>query len=309
MRSGARARETTMVSAAAGALGRESLIEASEQELQPLVQARLGELLPKDPGLLALTARDALLRPGKRVRPIVAMLAGAHVGGRAEAALDFGCAVEMVHAASLALDDLPCMDDASLRRGQPALHRLHGEDAAVLAAIALLNQATRVVLASDAPAQQRLDAVELLTEAVGFDGLCHGQMQDLRAPVEERHVAGLRRINDLKTGALFVAAVRGGGLMSGASADQLACLSQFGRSIGFAFQLLDDLLDAVGEVRTLGKDVGQDEGLVTFVDVWGMGRVRAAIGQSLRQGAEAVGSDSPLHLYVLDLFHQAEAGI
>ena len=109
----------------------------SPENLRGLVQDRLAETAPSSDGLLALAAREALLGPGKRVRPVVAMLAAAHVGGRAEDALDFGCAVEMAHAASLVLDDLPCMDDAALRRGQPTLHRRHGEDAAVLAAVAI----------------------------------------------------------------------------------------------------------------------------------------------------------------------------
>ena len=138
----------------------------SPENLRGLVQDRLAETAPSSDGLLALAAREALLGPGKRVRPVVAMLAAAHVGGRAEDALDFGCAVEMAHAASLVLDDLPCMDDAALRRGQPTLHRRHGEDAAVLAAVALLNQSTRLILQSRAPAEAGEDSSAVLVMAV-----------------------------------------------------------------------------------------------------------------------------------------------
>ena len=99
-------------------------------DLRLRVQSRLTELAPSSDSLLSLAAREALLGQGKRVRPVLAMLAAAHVGGRPDDALDYGCALEMVHAASLVLDDLPCMDDAVLRRGQPTLHRRHGEDAA-----------------------------------------------------------------------------------------------------------------------------------------------------------------------------------
>lgn len=273
------------------------------------VQSRLTELAPSSDSLLSLAAREALLGQGKRVRPVLAMLAAAHVGGRPDDALDYGCALEMVHAASLVLDDLPCMDDAVLRRGQPTLHRRHGEDAAVLAAVALLNQSTRLILQSRLPAETRLATLDLLTQAVGFDGLAEGQMRDLRDDAQERDAVALRQINDLKTGALFVATVRGGGLLGGGDADDLARLSAFGESVGFAFQLYDDLLDACSTTSAVGKDVGQDQDTITFVDLWGEGRVRAAVRQSLSRAAEAVGHDSPLTLYVRDLFQQADLGI
>ena len=277
-------------------------------DLRLRVQSRLAELAPAHDGLLSTAAREALLGQGKRVRPVLAMLAAAHVGGRPDDALDYGCALEMVHAASLVLDDLPCMDDALLRRGQPTLHRRHGEDAAVLAAVALLNQSTRLILQSRAPAEARLGALDDLTQAIGFDGLAEGQMRDLRDDPVQRDVVALRRINDLKTGALFVAAARGGGRMGGGDADDLARLAAFGEAVGFAFQLCDDLMDACSTSEALGKDVGQDQGVTTFVDLWGEGRVRAGVRQSLARAAEAVGHDSPLTTYVLHLFRQAELG-
>ncbi|WP_374390566.1 polyprenyl synthetase family protein [Brevundimonas sp.] len=277
--------------------------------LRLLVQSRLAELAPSQDTLLSLAAREALLGHGKRVRPVLAMLAATHVGGRPDDALDYGCALEMVHAASLVLDDLPCMDDAALRRGQPTLHRRHGEDAAVLAAVALLNQSTRLILQSRLPAETRVATLDLLTQAVGFDGLAQGQMRDLRDDPDARDALALRQINDLKTGGLFVATVRGGGLLGGGDADDLMRLSAFGEAVGFAFQLYDDLLDACSTADALGKDVGQDRETTTFVDLWGEGRVRAAVRQSLLSAADAVGRDSPLSLYVLDLFQQADLGI
>ena len=281
----------------------------SPDDLRLQVQSRLVELAPSGDSLLSVAAREALLSPGKRVRPVLAMLAAAHVGGRPDDALDYGCALEMVHAASLVLDDLPCMDNAALRRGQPTVHRRHGEDAAVLAAVALLNQSTRLILKSRLPAETRLSTLDLLTHAVGFDGLAQGQMRDLRDDPGERDAAALRQINDLKTGALFVATVCGGGLLGGADADDLEKLGVFSEAVGFAFQLYDDLLDVCSTEGALGKDVGQDDDTTTFVDIWGEGRVRAAVRQSLSRAAEAVGHDSPLSLYVFDLFQQADLGI
>ncbi len=285
----------------------ESPDPASPADLRALVEARLPQLIPAGEGKLAQAARDALLSPGKRVRPVLAMMAAEQVGGRAADALDFGCAVEMIHAASLTLDDLPCMDDAELRRGAPALHRRLGEDAAILAAVALLTEATRVVVAGALPAEARLELVDLLTGAVGFDGLAEGQMRDLRDAGEARDVAGLRRINDLKTGALFVAALRGGALLGGARGEALERMTDFGRAIGFAFQLCDDLLDVNATAAEVGKDVGKDGRMLTFVDVWGEGRVRAAVRQSLNKAAEAAGPDGPMTRYVIDLFRHAGA--
>ena len=278
-------------------------------DLRLRVQSRLNELAPSQDGLLSLAAREALLGQGKRVRPVLAMLAAAHVGGSPDDALDYGCALEMVHAASLVLDDLPCMDDAALRRGQPTLHRRHGKDAAVLAAVALLNQSTRLILQSRLPAETRLSILDHLTQAVGFEGLAEGQMRDLRDDPDTRDAVALRQINNLKTGALFAATVRGGGLLGGGDEDALARLTAFGEAVGFAFQLCDDLLDACSTTGALGKDVGQDQDMTTFVDLWGEGRVRAAVRQSLAKAASAVGHDSPLSFYVLDLFRQADLEI
>lgn len=284
-------------------------VPCSPDELRLRVQSRLHDLAPSQDTLLSMAARDALLGKGKRVRPVLAMLAAAHVGGHPDEALDYGCALEMVHAASLVLDDLPCMDDAVMRRGQPTLHRRHGEDAAVLAAVSLLNQSTRLILQSRLPPEMRLSTLDLLTQAIGFDGLAEGQMRDLRDEPGARDAVALRQINNLKTGALFVATVRGGGLLGGAEVEDLEPLTAYGEAVGFAFQLYDDLLDACSTAPALGKDVGQDQDMTTFVDLWGEGRVRAAVRQSLAKACEAVGHDSPLATYVLDLFEQAELGV
>lgn len=286
-----------------------TVTDSGLDHLLALTQTRLEQSVPLAHGgesVLIEAARSALMGRGKRVRPFMTMLACAHVGGRPEDALDFGCAVEMVHAASLALDDLPCMDDATLRRGAPTVHRAHGEDAAVLASIALLNQAHRVILQSaDLDADCRLALIDTLTHAVGFDGLTQGQMRDLRDPAEDRTEYGLRRLNHLKTAALFTAGLKGGGLIGRGSPQEIQALTLFGERIGFAFQLFDDLLDATATAEALGKDVAQDRGKITFVDLWGEGRVRSAIGQSLVWGRDALGENCALSDYVWSLFGDA----
>ncbi|WP_439816493.1 polyprenyl synthetase family protein [Zavarzinia sp. CC-PAN008] len=277
------------------------------------VNERLAALLPhrsRQP-LLDAAVRAALLSGGKRVRPTMAVLACAHHDGLGARAVDFGCAVEMVHTASLVLDDLPCMDDAHQRRGAPALHRVHGEDVAILAAVTLLNQA-HVALAQggdQAPGVQ-LRLIGELGAAIGFSGLAAGQVQDLRAPERARTEQGLADLNHLKTGALFVAALRGGAMVAGADQGGLDAMERFGRAVGFAFQLQDDLFDAVGDSAAMGKSVGQDAGQLTFVDLWGVERVEREIALTLDQAAAALepqGHDSPLMRYVRFLFARAGA--
>ncbi len=234
------------------------------------------------------------------------MLSAAHFGGRAALALDFGCALEMVHTASLILDDLPCMDDATLRRGQPALHRRFGEDAAVLGAVALLNHAYAVIAADEAlDAATRLCLTGLVSRAVGFGGLVTGQMRDLRDPLSRRDQAALTSLNHQKTGVLFVAALEGGAVIAGADAAARADARLFADRLGFAFQLWDDLLDSTASEELIGKDVLQDEGRTTFVSLWGEARTRATIEAVIDEAVAALGDrDCVLAAYALSLLPQ-----
>jgi geranylgeranyl diphosphate synthase type II len=277
------------------------------------VDLRLRELLPSvgsGSALLTDAVRDACLGQGKRVRPVLAMLSAAHFGGLALSALDFGCALELVHAASLILDDLPCMDDAAMRRGRPTLHRRYGEDTAVLSAIALLNQAY-VVIAGDDELQPetRLALTRLLGECVGFEGLVTGQIRDLREPEHLRDETALTTLNHQKTSALFVAALVGGALIAGADRTGQAAARAFACRLGMAFQLFDDLQDSTSTLEAMGKDACQDADRVTFVSLWGVERTRAAIGETLTGAVAALGdANSALAVYALSLFHLAGHG-
>ena len=239
------------------------------------VDQRLRELLAgpaSGSSLLSDAVHDACLSRGKRVRPILAMLAAAHFGGRDLDALDFGCALELVHTASLILDDLPCMDDAAMRRGRPTLHRRFGEDTAVLTAIALLNQAYAVIAGDQELAPDtRLALNLLLSECVGFDGLVTGQIRDLREPEHCRDEATLTSLNHQKTSVLFVAALVGGALIAGADRTMQSSARTFASRLGLAFQLWDDLQDSISTLEAMGKDARQDADRVTFVSLWGGG--------------------------------------
>jgi geranylgeranyl diphosphate synthase type II len=243
-------------------------------QLRGEVLTRLGVLLPargQAPARLHDAMQDALLGPGKRLRPLLTVLAARRFGGDEAAAIDAGCAVEMVHAASLVLDDLPCMDNALLRRGRPATHHAFGQDTAILAAIGLLNQAYGLLAAlPGVPDGRRVRLVALLASAVGAQGLVGGQEIDLHA--RQQHVAPgeVDELNHLKTGVLFVAALEAGAVLAGAPDDGLPALRRFGRHLGLAFQTLDDVLDVAATAEAAGKDVNQDGSKPTLVSLFGV---------------------------------------
>jgi geranylgeranyl diphosphate synthase type II len=232
---------------------REAVISAllSTPELLALrrseIESALNALLP-DPGAaphrLHAAMRYALLSPGKRIRPLLALLCAEQLGCERERALLPACTLELVHAASLALDDLPCMDDAQERRGQPSVHARYGEEVALLAAVALLNEA--YALAARAPGLTdacRVELVRVLSDTVGPDGLTGGQELDLRRELAP-NVVELSDIHRRKTGVLFVAAVEIAAAVAGAEEPARQALRRFAEELGLAFQALDDIADA-----------------------------------------------------------------
>jgi geranylgeranyl pyrophosphate synthase len=216
----------------------------------------------------------ALRSPGKRVRGILVMAAGEASGGKAERLVDAAAAVEMIHTCSLILDDLPSMDDARLRRGEPALHREVGEDLAILAAVALLNHAYGLLVKNHVACHPRRWPLERLlqrvVDAVGWDGAIAGEAVDLHADPQQLDFETLELIHSRKTGALFVAAAAVGGMLANGSEASLPRLEVFAKNLGLAFQITDDVLDATSSAGVLGKDVHQDAGRLTFVKLAGV---------------------------------------
>ena len=256
--------------------------------LKAMVEARLGALAPAEgESDLAEAVRYALLAPGKRTRPIMALLCAEQFGGEPDAVLDAACAFEMVHAASLVFDDLPCMDDASVRRGRQTVHRRFGEDTAVLAGVALLSEAfgvlARAPRLSDGQSRQ---VSRSLSSAVGLSGLVLGQMRDLRER-ESLDVEALLSLNHQKTGVLFCAAAETGAVIGGASEREAALICTFARHVGAAYQIRDDLLDGAS-LETAGKDVGQDEGKPTFVSLLGLEGARRRLDQEKAAALQAL---------------------
>jgi geranylgeranyl diphosphate synthase type II len=240
------------------------------------VNRRLPDLLPPPgtrPEPVHQAMHYALTGAGKRVRPVLTMAVADLFGARSEPVLDLACAIEMVHACSLVLDDLPSMDDAALRRGRPTVHRVFGENVALLAALGLLNRAYALV----AEAHHRLslrrytteDVVHHLAAAIGSDGLIGGQALDLLASPEEMNLDVLEYIHSHKTGSLFMAAGELGAMAADARRRDLEAIARFAKNLGLAFQISDDLLDVLSTPEQTGKDTGKDEKKVTFVKLLG----------------------------------------
>ncbi|CAM3386487.1 polyprenyl synthetase family protein [Paracoccus nototheniae] len=205
---------------------------------------------------LGAAMRHAALSSGKRFRGMLLLLAADASGGVCDTMVDAAAAIEMVHAASLIFDDMPCMDNASLRRGQPATHVTHGESRALLAGIALITEAMAVLAtARGTDGRTRAQLVRILTQALGPRGLCAGQDLDLHA---DKSDAGIEREQDLKTGVLFVAGLEMLAVVKEFDAEDKAQMIAFGRQLGRVFQSYDDLLDVIGDRETLGKDPGRD---------------------------------------------------
>lgn len=237
------------------------------------IEERLATIVPPAqtwPARLHKAQRHALLSPGKRFRPLLCVFVAKGAGFDGSAAIDVGCVAEMVHAASLILDDLPCMDDADLRRNQPTTHVAFDESTAILTATALLNRAFGVLSRLEhVDAQRRIELVDLLSYAVGSKGLIAGQMADLANDDNSASIAEIERLNTLKTGALFDFSVEAAAILAESGAAQRAALKDFSYHLGLAFQLMDDVKDSVMSDTEAEKTVGRDVGKATILALTG----------------------------------------
>jgi farnesyl diphosphate synthase len=263
----------------------EALAHAAE-----LTDAVLGRLLPVPPGPEARVheaMRYAALSPGKRLRPFLVM-AGARLFGVARnSALQAAAAVEMVHAYSLVHDDLPAMDDSDLRRGRPTCHKRFDEATAILAGDGLLTAAFGVLAHPDTHADPlvRCELVAALATAAGAAGMVGGQMIDLIAETTPLDIAGITRLQRMKTGALIAFSCEAGALLGRAPNEPRLALRGYAHDLGLAFQIADDLLDVEGSAAETGKPVGADAaaGKATFVSTLGVKRARGQAALLVRQ--------------------------
>ena len=236
---------------------------------QTLVNAELNRLIADDGTIVARSMAYTVRAPSKRVRPVLTLLAAELCGATSGRAITAAAVMELVHASSLILDDLPSMDNAPLRRGQKANHLEFGESIAILAAFGLLNLSYGALSRTYEPAiGTRL--VTIVSDAVGSDGLIGGQAADLLATDQQISFETLERIHRGKTGALFSAAATAGAIVSGASAKMIQALSAYAKNLGLAFQIIDDLLDVEGDPKETGKAVREDLKKTTFVSFSGI---------------------------------------
>ena len=251
--------------------------------------------------------RYSLLSGGKRVRPVMTLAFCDMLGSQWREALPFACALELVHTYSLIHDDLPCMDDDDLRRGRPTCHKVYGETMAVLAGDALQGEAFGLIAAAPAmTAQQRIDAVAVLSAACGGGGMVAGQVLDVDHLAQGE--TDLRLLHRLKTGAMLQAAAELGCVAAGADDGLRQRARDYGCHIGLAFQVRDDVLDVVADQEELGKPIGSDraEGKRTFVDLLGLEACQALVAEETAK-AKAALADLPDSGFLLNLAdHLAE---
>jgi geranylgeranyl diphosphate synthase type II len=230
------------------------------------------------PAIISEAMRYSLLAGGKRLRPMLALAAAEAVAGRLGQALDdavslalpAACALELIHTYSLVHDDLPAMDNDTLRRGRPTAHVVFGEGMAILAGDGLLTEAFALLAREPSESQavlpgeltrRKLLTLSIIADAAGAWGMVGGQALDLQAAAPAAaplDAAGLREMHTRKTGALIIAAAVSGAVMAGATADHASAIRKFGEQVGLAFQIVDDILDVEGASADLGKTAGKD---------------------------------------------------
>lgn len=242
------------------------------------------------PAPLAEALRYSLLAPGKRFRPLLVILAAYACRGQFRQSMPAACAVEMVHTYSLIHDDLPAMDDDDLRRGRPTCHRAFGEAVAILAGDALLALAFETIAKGIEPPQVAAACCAALAEAAGPCHLVGGQADDIDPAKLPQTLATLESIHARKTGAMISVSLRLGGLASEATSVELDALARFGRCLGVAFQITDDLLDVCGTEASMGKRVGKDASLgkLTFPGLLGIEASRQRAEQLVAEATAAI---------------------
>lgn len=263
-------------------------------DLIPIIENALAEACrwPIDcPERLGEAMRYSLLAPGKRLRPALVLMACEAVGGELEVALPGAIAVEMVHAYSLVHDDLPAMDDDDLRRGRPTTHIAFDEATAILAGDALLANAFEQLAKAPVAPQVGIECLRTLAFASGPQALVGGQAEDLAAESGgEQTIQRLEAIHRRKTGALFDASIRIGGLLGGGSPQQLDDLAAYSRPLGLAFQVVDDCLDHTATAEALGKRTGKDQsrGKLTYPGLLGLDMAKRMATNLINESFSAV---------------------
>jgi len=255
------------------------------------VNAELKSYMTNDEPLikgLQESVNYTLFSGGKRIRPLFCIMVGELLNVSKEKLISLACSVEMIHTASLIMDDLPHMDDAQVRRGKPANHLVYGQDVAALASIGLLTRAYEVVLNDTIlPDDKKTQIVSKLANAVGIKGMVGGQFVDLKFSDESMEYSTLEYIHIQKTASLFVATGTTAAIVGDAAEDETHAVETYAKNLGFAFQVLDDLFDAKGNTEELGKPVKKDKG--NFATLYGEDKSKKVIEKCTNEAIEAIG--------------------
>jgi geranylgeranyl diphosphate synthase type II len=277
-----------------------AFLEASRARVDEALDRYLPEP-PTCPAIMAEAMRYSVFAGGKRFRPILTLAtADAVAGADAVAnALPAGCAIELIHTYSLIHDDLPAMDDDTLRRGRPTLHVVYGDGIAILAGDGLHAEAFGLLAREpqdETLAARKLRVIQIVGDAAGSMGMVGGQAMDLQAGGQARgarvelDASALRVMHTRKTGALIRAAAMAGAIMAGADEDRIRAVAAFAADLGLAFQIIDDILDVEGEARELGKTTGKDaaSSKPTYPALFGLDRSRALASECIARGTAAL---------------------
>lgn len=262
-----------------------------------IIEQNLNRLYSKDSGLPIIedAMKYSLLGGGKRLRPMLTLMACQLFHGSMDEAMPYACCIELIHTYSLIHDDLPAMDNDDYRRGRLSNHKVYGEGFALLAGDGLLNSAYEILfdcILQD-PAEARIKAASIISRAAGISGMIGGQAIDLYYENKNIDIDKLKEMHVKKTGALIKASLEVGAVISGAAQEDVERIKLYGDNIGRAFQISDDILDVVGTKEKMGKTIGKDakENKSTYVTYYGLEKSKELLAEAVKDAKAA------LHIY------------
>jgi geranylgeranyl diphosphate synthase type II len=284
--------------------------QAVIHDLTARINEFLATVIPADgsiPDTLASAMQYSLNAGGKRLRPMLALLAYRSLGKNPDDIMGAACALELIHTYSLIHDDLPCMDDDDFRRGKPTLHKQYGDAIAVLAGDALHALAFQFLAETRNPR-----AVLEVAKAIGISGMLAGQVADVEAEGKEITIAQVEYIHRNKTAALLEVAVKLGAILAEGDEASISMFSEYGSKLGLAFQIVDDILDVTGTQEKLGKDIGSDvkNAKATYPRVVGLDESRKMASQLIDDAVNAVkplGDDGAMFQYLAEFILRRES--
>jgi len=261
------------------------------------IDINLKEALPKEkeiPNVIIEAMNYSVSAGGKRLRPILLIEAAKCIGAEKNKVLPLACAMELIHTYSLIHDDLPAMDNDDYRRGKLTNHKVFGEGMAILAGDALLNYSFELMINNvpedNIELKNYVKAIQEITNAAGIKGMIGGQVKDLECEGKTMDLDSLHYIHTHKTGALIRASLRAGAIAAGATSDELTDLTIYGEKLGLAFQIVDDILDVIGDEKKLGKPIGSDNSnqKLTYASIYGIEKSKEMIDKLLDEALQII---------------------